>query len=167
MLAFLSFLCPLPFGLSFHPLLPSFPPFLAFPYLSLPFLAFPCLSFPFQVPYPVPLYSHFLRYSTYRYLPILLPTPHNTLYHPSSTSNSKDNGKKIAACIRNKKKKRKKPAKTKTKRFRIVMIMKRVSIRMHPMVFIVVHSGALGGQKAPEVVVNNYLTTTFFASEIM
>lgn len=57
--------------------------------------------------------------------------------------------------------------KTKTKRFRIVMIMKRVSIRMHPMVFIIVHSGALGGQKAPEVVVNNYLTTAFFASEIM
>lgn len=35
------------------------------------------------------------------------------------------------------------------------------------MVFIIVHSGALGGQKAPEVVVNNYLTTAFFASEIM
>lgn len=64
-------------------------------------------------------------------------------------------------------KKIKKQTKTKTKRFRIVMIVKRVSIRMHPMVFIIVHSGALGGQKAPEVVVNNYLTTTFFASEIM
>lgn len=154
MLAFLSFLCPLPFP--FIPLLPSFP------CPSLPFLSY-LIQF-------LSMYSHFLRYSTYRYLPILLHTPHTTLYHPSSsTSNSKDNGKQIAACIRNKKKeeKKNKQTKTKTKRFRIVMIMKRVSIRMHPMVFIIVHSGALGGQKAPEVVVNNYLTTTFFASEIM
>lgn len=161
MLAFLSFLPSFP-NLSF---IPSFPPFLAFPYLSLPFLTFPCLSFPTLSS------SYLFSLSPLQYLQVptdLLHTPHTTLYHPSSTSNSKDNGKQIAACIKNRKEeKKKKQNKTKTKRFRIVMIMKRVSIRMHPMVFIIVHSGALGGQKAPEVVVNNYLTTTFFASEIM
>lgn len=162
MLAFLSFLPSFP-NLSFHPLLPSFP------CLSLPFLTFPCLSLPY-LSFPTLSSSYLFSLSPLQYLQVptdLLHTPHTTLYHPSSTSNSKDNGKQIAACIRNKKKEEKKQTKTKTKRFRIVMIMKRVSIRMHPMVFIIVHSGALGGQKAPEVVVNNYLTTTFFASEIM
>lgn len=85
----------------------------------------------------------------------------NRSLHASETK-KKEEKKKT-----NKQTNKPKQNKTKTKRFRIVMIMKRVSIRMHPMVFIIVHSGALGGQKAPEVVVNNYLTTTFFASEIM
>lgn len=80
----------------------------------------------------------------------------NRSLHASETKKKKIKKKKIKA-----------QTKTKTKRFRIVMIMKRVSIRMHPMVFIIVHSGALGAQKAPEVVVNNYLTTTFLSSEIM
>lgn len=111
MLAFLSFLPSFP-NLSFHPppsLLPSFP------CLSLPYLSLPYLSFPF-LPYPVPIYSHFLRYSTYRYLPILLRTPHTTLYHPSSSSSSsKDNGKQVAACIKNKKEEKQNKNKNKNK----------------------------------------------------
>lgn len=163
MLAFLSFLPSFP-NLSFHPLLPFFPclslPFLTFPNLSLPFLSY-LIQF-----LSILTFSATVPTGTYRSYSVHLILPYTT---PAAPATARTMGNRSLHASETKKKKIKnyKQTKTKTKRFRIVMIMKRVSIRMHPMVFIIVHSGALGGQKAPEVVVNNYLTTTFFASEIM
>lgn len=157
MLAFLSFLPSFP-NLSFHPLLPFFPclslPFLTFPNLSLPFL-----SYRYLIQFlSILTFSATVPTGTYRSYSIHLIPPRTT---PAAAAAARTMGTRSLHASKTNKNK------TKTKRFRIVMIMKRVSIRMHPMVFIIVHSGALGGQKAPEVVVNNYLTTTFFASEIM
>lgn len=165
MLAFLSFLPSFP-NLSFPPLLPSFPlPFPTFPFLSLPFLTFPFLSYLIQF-LSILTFSATVPTGTYRSYSVHLILPYTT---PAAAAAARTMGNRSLHASETKKKKKKtnKQTKTKTKRFRIVMIMKRVSIRMHPMVFIIVHSGALGGQKAPEVVVKNYLTTTFFASEIM
>lgn len=145
MLAFLSFLPSFP-NLSFL----SSPPSL----LSLPFLTLPFLSYLIQ----------FLSILTFSATVPTDHTPYTSFYLIPPQQHQQQQGQwEPDRCMHQKQKKNK----TKTKRFRIVMIMKRVSIRMHPMVFIIVHSGALGGQKAPEVVVNNYLTTAFFASEIM
>lgn len=164
MLAFLSFL-PSFSNLSFLSSPPSLlsVPFLTFPNLSLPFLSFPFLSYLIQF-LSILTFSATVPTGPYR------PTPYTSYYLIPPQQHQQQQGQwEKDRCMHQKQKKeeKKKQTKTKTKRFRIVMIMKRVSIRMHPMVFIIVHSGALGGQKAPEVVVNNYLTTTFFASEIM
>lgn len=159
MLAFLSFLPSFP-NLSFL----SSPPSL----LSLPFLTFqvtfPFLSYLIQF-LSILTFSATVPTGTYRSYSVHLILPYTT---PAAPATARTMGNRsLHASETKKEEKTNKQTKTKTKRFRIVMIMKRVSIRMHPMVFIIVHSGAPGGQKAPEVVVNNYLTTTFFASEIM